>query len=351
MIPILPVDITVSGQVSSGETALFWVLAPAMVLVALGLLFAKKAVYAAVSVVFVMVCLAFMYTALEAPFLGVVQVIVYTGAIMMLFLFVLMLVGVDSSDSLVETLKGQRWLALLGGLGLALVLGGVVANAATPRPVGLDLANAESNPVGVAKAIFGDHVLTMELTGALLITAALGAMVLTHREKIREPRTQLAEAEAKMRAYAEAGIHPGAKPNSGVYAESNSAANPALTAGGQPAEESVSRILRIRGQARTVGEISPTTVARIAGASADGLGVDGPETFGSISQVGLPGMPGKARVSAPTQDEAGDLIPELSSGRGSDDERQGEELAPTSGEQSGNESAGTIDSEDKENRS
>ena len=75
-----------TGAITTGETVLFWVLAPIMVVAALGLLFAKKAVYAAVSVVFVMVCLAFIYTALEAPFLGVVQVIVYTGAIMMLFL-------------------------------------------------------------------------------------------------------------------------------------------------------------------------------------------------------------------------------------------------------------------------
>ena len=82
-----------------------------MVLAALGLLFAKKAVHAALGVALVMINLGVLYIAQDAEFLGIVQVFVYTGAVMMLFLFVLMLVGVDSSDSLVETIRGQRWVA------------------------------------------------------------------------------------------------------------------------------------------------------------------------------------------------------------------------------------------------
>ena len=93
---------------SAGEAVLFWVLAPLMVLAALSLLFARKAVHAAIAVMFVMVDLAILYVAQEASFLGVVQVVVYTGAVMMLFLFVLMLVGVDASDSLVETIRGHK---------------------------------------------------------------------------------------------------------------------------------------------------------------------------------------------------------------------------------------------------
>ncbi|MGO1400864.1 MAG: NADH-quinone oxidoreductase subunit J [Flaviflexus sp.] len=292
----------VTGTVTTGETILFWVLAPLMVIAALGLLFAKKAVYATISVVFVMVMLAFIYTALEAPFLGVVQVIVYTGAIMMLFLFVLMLVGVDSSDSIVESIKGQRWVAALGGIGIVLVLAGAVFTATDlPTPVGMAEVNAESNPVAVATDIFGNHVIAMELSGALLITAAMGAMVLTHREKLKPRKTQLDVANEKMKAYAESGVHPGQAPNAGLFAESNSSTNPALTAGGKPVEESVSRILRIRGQARTVGEISPRTVERIARASDERPGLDGPTTFGKIGQVGLPGMPGAKAPLAPTQ--------------------------------------------------
>ena len=74
--------------------------------------------HAALAVIVVMISLAFLYVAQDAVFLGVVQVVVYTGAVMMLFLFVLMLVGVDSSDSLVETIRGQRWIGLLAGIGL-----------------------------------------------------------------------------------------------------------------------------------------------------------------------------------------------------------------------------------------
>ena len=86
----------------------FWVLAPIMVAAALGLLFARKAVHAALLLAVVMIGLAVLYAVQDAPFLFAVQIIVYTGAILMLFLFVLMLVGVDSSDSLVETIRGQR---------------------------------------------------------------------------------------------------------------------------------------------------------------------------------------------------------------------------------------------------
>lgn len=318
-----------TGAITTGETVLFWVFAPLMVLAALGLLFAKKAVYATISVVFVMVCLAFIYHALEAPFLGVVQVIVYTGAIMMLFLFVLMLVGVDSSDSVIETLKGQRIIATIGGLGIIALLVSLVARSTTPTPVGLAEVNAESNPVAVATNIMAHHVLTMELTGALLITAAMGAMVLTHKDRLKARKTQTDVMDAKMVAYATEGIHLGQKPNSGVYAESNSAANPALTHGGVPVEESVSRILRIRGQARTVGEISPTTVARIANAKA---GESGGLDSRNIGQVGLPGMPGAPAHAAPTQST--DVVSEPSSAEENpayEDEAQSSDV-PTSHE-------------------
>ncbi|HZX99227.1 MAG TPA: NADH-quinone oxidoreductase subunit J, partial [Dermatophilaceae bacterium] len=93
---------------SGGEAVLFWVLAPISVLAALGLIFVKKAVHVALGMALVMINLGVFYIAQNADFLGIVQIFVYTGAVMMLFLFVLMLIGVDSSDSLVETIKGQK---------------------------------------------------------------------------------------------------------------------------------------------------------------------------------------------------------------------------------------------------
>ncbi|WP_226925352.1 NADH-quinone oxidoreductase subunit J [Georgenia thermotolerans] len=292
---VLPTTLAQTGTVSGGETVLFWVLAPIMVIAALGLLFARRAVHAALSVVVVMICLAFLYVAQEAPFLGVAQVVVYTGAIMMLFLFVLMLVGVDSSDSLTETIRGQRWVAVLGGLGLALVLGGVVAAATLPQARGLAAANADSNPVGVARLIFSDHVFTMEITGALLITAAVGAVTLTHMERLRPKATQRDVLEQKMRAFAAGRGGIGQLPAPGVYARSNAATVPALSADGEALEVSVPRVLRIRGQERTLAEVSPETVAAIARARAGAAdGLHGGAVSRAVGQSGLPGMRGEA---------------------------------------------------------
>ena len=100
-----------AGAVGTGEAIVFWILGPIALAGALGMVFARNAVHSALMLVVTMFCLAVFYIAGQAPFLGFVQIIVYTGAVMMLFLFVIMLVGVDSSDSLVETIKGHRWLS------------------------------------------------------------------------------------------------------------------------------------------------------------------------------------------------------------------------------------------------
>lgn len=256
----LPASITSAGNVSSGETVLFWVLAPLMVFGALGLLFARKAVHAALGIVLVMISLAFLYTAQEAPFLGVVQVVVYTGAVMMLFVFVLMLVGVDNSDSLVETLKGQRWIGAILGLGIAAALIGVIRTATFDQARGLTAPNADSNPVGVARVIFGQDIFAFEVVGVLLITAALGALVLTHRQRLVPRVGQKERADARVASGGR--LAPLAAP--GVYAGSNALDTPALDPEGRPIEASVSRVLRIRGQRRSVGEVA----AQIGGTSA-----------------------------------------------------------------------------------
>jgi len=244
-------DLAETGRTSTGEEVLFWCLAPVMVLAALGLVFARRAVYAAMSVVVVMVSLAVLYVAQEAPFLGVVQVIVYTGAVMMLFLFVLMLVGVDASDSFVDALRGQRWLAALIGIGLGAVLVGVVLRAGDMVPIGMAQANARGNPEGVADVLFSDFVFTLEVVGILLITAAVGAIVLTHRQRLTRRISQRELADARV---ASAGrLTP--LPAPGVYARSNAMDVAALGADGRPLEQSVPRVLRVRGQERSVDEV------------------------------------------------------------------------------------------------
>ena len=110
------------GRTATPEAVQFWILAPIATLAALGMLVVKKAVHSALLLAWVMISLAIFYIAQDALFLGIVQIVVYTGAVMMLFLFILMLVGVDSSDSLEETIKGQRIGAILGSLGVGALL-------------------------------------------------------------------------------------------------------------------------------------------------------------------------------------------------------------------------------------
>jgi NADH-quinone oxidoreductase subunit J len=229
----------------------FWTLAPLMVLAALGMVLVRKAVHSALLLAFVMVSLAILYAAQEAPFLFAVQIIVYTGAILMLFLFVLMLVGVDSSDSVVETIPGQRLAATVVGLlfGLVLVLG--IAQVTISVGVGLGEVNSEGNVDALAQLLFSRYVLAFEVTSALLITAALGAMVLAHRERLTPKETQATMAAQRMRDYAGSGKHLGPLPTPGVYARHNAVDTPALLPDGSTSPLSVSRSLQARGVVRT----------------------------------------------------------------------------------------------------
>jgi NADH-quinone oxidoreductase subunit J len=173
-----------------GETILFWVMAAVSVIGAIGVVAAPKAVYSAISLATTMIALAVLYIAQDAPFLGVVQIVVYTGAVMMLFLFVLMLIGVDSSESLVETLRGQRIAAIAVGVGFGVLLIAGIGTVSTAGFVGVTEANQGGNVEGLAALIFTQYLWAFELTGALLITAALGAMVLAHRERFEHRKTQ-----------------------------------------------------------------------------------------------------------------------------------------------------------------
>jgi len=233
----------------SGAAVSFWLLAPVMILGALGMILVRKPVHSAMCLAAVMISLAVQYAAQEAPFLFVVQIIVYTGAILMLFLFVLMLVGVDVRESLVETIKAQRTLAIVAGLGFGALLVFAVGNAIVGPTIGLRADNAENggNTQGIAALIFERYVFAFEATSALLITAAIGAMVLAHRERLSKRRTQADLAESRMKRYAETGQHPGPLPTPGVFARHNAVDTPALLPDGSVAERSVSPTLKARG--------------------------------------------------------------------------------------------------------
>lgn len=233
---------------ATGAEVAFWLLAPVIVLGGLGTVLARKPVHSAVCLAAVMISLAIQYAALDAPFLFVVQIIVYTGAILMLFVFVMMLVGVDSSDSTIETIKNQRWYVLVAGIGLLALLVLAIGNAVTAEPAGLAEANAMGNPEALAELIFHRYVFVFEAVAALLITAAIAAMVLAHGEILTKKKSQPEMAADRMRRYSEQGVHPGPLPGSGTFARHNAIDTPALLPDGSVAENSVSPILRARGQ-------------------------------------------------------------------------------------------------------
>lgn len=242
MIPLLVPQVT-------GASVAFWLLAPVMILGALGMVLSRKPVHSALCLATVMISLAVQYAAQDAPFLFAVQIIVYTGAILMLFLFVLMLVGVDTADSMVETIKGQRPLALLAGLAFGALLVFAVGNAIVDPVIGLRVDNEENggNVQGIAALIFNRYVFAFEATSALLITAAVGAMILAHRERLTKRRGQGELVVERMKRYAELGEHPGPLPTPGVFARHNAVDTPALLPDGSVSDRSVSATLRARG--------------------------------------------------------------------------------------------------------
>jgi NADH-quinone oxidoreductase subunit J len=229
-------------RTSTAEAVAFWILGAIAVAGAVGVVAAPKAVYSAIFLASTMIALAMIYVAQDALFLGVVQVVVYTGAVMMLFLFVLMLIGVDSSESLVETLRGQRVAAIVAGMGFGILLIAGIGSVATTGFVGLDQANASGNVQGLATLIFTRDLWAFEMTSALLITAALGAMVLAHRERFERRQTQREMVVERFRV----GARATPKPNPGVFARHNAVDTFARLPDGSDEDSSVSTIVRRR---------------------------------------------------------------------------------------------------------
>ncbi|UGY92978.1 NADH-quinone oxidoreductase subunit J [Streptomyces gobiensis] len=248
-----------AATTSTGEATQFYVLGVIAVAGALGTVLMRRAVHSALCLATTMVILAIFYLANGAYFLGVVQIVVYTGAVMMLFLFVLMLVGVTTADSLKETLKGQRWLAAACALGLGILLIAGIGQASLGTFNGLGEANAAhgGNVPGIAEKLFTEYVVAFEVTGILLTISALGATLLTHRERTEVAKSQRERAEERVRA----GKQLPPLPTPGVYARHNAVDRPGLLPDGTTSELTVNPTLRERGQVR---EVSAETLARLA---------------------------------------------------------------------------------------
>ncbi len=217
------------------DEALFWILAVMMVGAAIAMILVRQAVHCALMLAVVMLGLAVMYAMQGAPFLAFVQVIVYTGAVLMLFLFVIMLVGVSSLESLKETIRGQRLWAGLAAIGLAVLLIVGIGHAAIGTAAPITSASNTGNLTGLAQLIFTTYVFPFEITSALLITAALGAMVLAHRE-LTGPK--LTQRDVVRRKIASGQVAP--EPPPGVYALHNAVDMPAMLPDGTFTDRSVS---------------------------------------------------------------------------------------------------------------
>lgn len=225
----------------TGEAVMFWITAPLMVMGALGLVFAKRAVYAALSMVFVMILMGALFLAQRADFLGLVQVFVYTGAVMMMFIFVVMVVGVDASDTFVDTLRGHRWVAAVAAIGLGMLLIAPLAAITVPAA---ESGAAPGTVTGIAVSLFSTYLVAFEMIGVLLSIAGVAALTLAHRERLAHKPSQRDLANARVRD----NVFVAGLPAPGVYARHNAADTPALLPDGTPSELSVSRVLRARAQ-------------------------------------------------------------------------------------------------------
>jgi NADH-quinone oxidoreductase subunit J len=233
-----PPTVLALGMAAETQNVIFYALAVISVAAGLGMVLAPRAVHCALLLAVVMLSLAVFYAELGAPFLAFVQVIVYTGAVLMLFLFVLMIVGVTSRDSLVETIRGQRVAAALVGIGMLVLLVLVIGHAAIGPGSSSGAGYSGSNVQAIAKLIFTTYVFPFEVTSALLITAALGAMVLAHRERTTPKPTQRSLARLRV-----ASGRPQSLPGPGVYARHDAVDMPALLPDGTSSDLSVSPVI------------------------------------------------------------------------------------------------------------
>jgi NADH-quinone oxidoreductase subunit J len=244
MTTVLATDLAADAitRTSTGEAVTFYLLGALALIGALGVVMAANAVYSAMFLAMTMIILAVFYMIEDALFLGVVQIVVYTGAVMMLFLFVLMLIGVDSAESLVETLHGQRVAAVIVGLGFGILLIAGIGTVTTGTYAALTQANAGGNVQGLAVLIFSRYLWAFELTSALLITAAIGAMILAHRERFERRKTQRELSVERFRP----GGHPTPLPGPGVFARHNAVDTAALLPDGSYSRMSVPQVLEPR---------------------------------------------------------------------------------------------------------
>lgn len=301
---LLPAAGSVLPEMGTGQ-AVFVVICSALALIsALGVAFSKRAVHAAVYMMSMMVCIAGIYFSVGAEFLGAVQIVVYTGAIMMMFLFVIMLVGVQAVDSP----RDSKPVTVIVSILLVVAFAILAIVAAVNTTVGTMMPNpaTDSNPVQIASALISDYYAPLEMVAALLIVAAVGAMSLTHSDSLLPRITQRFIVQQRMRAYKENGHVLGQQVPPGVYAETNALDVPAINGETKrPVEESVPRVVRVRGEERSLGEASPWAARALAQEASGEVGLHGAEASQQVGRSGAWGMPGTGATELPAGNASG----------------------------------------------
>ena len=214
------------------ELIAFFILAAVAIGAALGMLFSRSAVHSALFLVVNFAVVAVFFLLLNAPFIAMVQITVYAGAIMVLFLFVIMLLGAEMLRTHGTVLT---WQPLAAGL-LSLIFLGTLAYlffvqgvGATPGPLIGEAAETFGGPNAVGLALFQKYLLPFELTSFLLLVAMVGAVVLTRDSLRRQPRARGAGALSAVPAAPET-PRAAAEPATGNGA-AQPAAQPAATGG------------------------------------------------------------------------------------------------------------------------
>ncbi len=303
---------------SSSEAVLFFFVATAMIAGALGVLFLKKAAYAAISMVVVMVGLAVLYLLHGAPFMGIVQIVVYTGAIMMLFLFVLMMIGLNASDEYQSQNRTYITMAVILATVLLAGFGITVAYTAMGETQEFKVDAFSDAPVEeLAKTLFANYWFSMELAGTLLIVAVIGAVLLTNGDRLTKRHTQRSVVEAKMAAYAARGRHVGQHTAPGVYAQSTSVDVGALSGETQTVvTESIPRVLRVRGLDRSIGNLDPQLATRLRDAQQGDSthAIHGTDAVSRVGQSEAWGMSGKEAPTGLVQYEENPATVEVTEG-------------------------------------
>ncbi|WP_297590384.1 NADH-quinone oxidoreductase subunit J [uncultured Mobiluncus sp.] len=290
-------------EMGTGQTIFVAACSALALIAALGVALSNRAVHAAVYMVAMMVCVAGIYFSVGAEFLGAVQIVVYTGAIMMMFLFVIMLVGVQAvdspRDSKVVTVAVAVLLVVAFGIMAIVAAANTTVNGAPAQPSG------DPNPVRLASEVINTYYAPLEMVATLLIVAAVGAMSLTHSEALLPRVTQSFLVKQRMKAYRESGHVLGQTVPPGVYAETNALDVPAISGETlRPVPESVPRVVRVRGEERSLGEASPWAARALAAEASGDVSLHGAKSSALVARSGAAGMPGTgAPETLPNQAE------------------------------------------------